>query len=515
MSAGAARPAKRSAPAVPPRAEVEVRPEHVTGIAKNALALLLAYVLPRVFTFGSVVLAARVLGAEEFGAYGTAAAFAVVLSILGSLGMLPLLVRDIARDPSSAPRLLRAAHVVKTLAGAVMFAALLTLSAVLGYSTQVTAAALLLGLGYWFVSYADNLSAYFQGVERMRACTEASTAFGLVSGALGAMLVVVTGSIVWFSAAFAIGQAAALIWLLVRLPADVRAGERARASDVFRLMRTMLPFTAAFVALTVHYKVDVLILERLRSAVEVGHYTAAYKFVDIFHALVLVGVAAIFPRLSRSTPAPGAGPGPGPERGRHAAGRAAELVLLVAVPVAGGLWMLREPAIDLLFGAVYADSARMLAFLAPALPALALNLFGGYVLGAVRRMGWMAALYMGGLAAKVTLQLILVPRWGALGTAAAVLGAEALVALAFCVVLARVAHAAPRPRPLALAAAAGAYAWLVATLIAPAGAVWTALAYAAGVAALYALGGAVSVSERRAIRGAIAFRRGAVPEGAS
>jgi O-antigen/teichoic acid export membrane protein len=513
MSAGDSRRAARSGPRPLARGEVDVRPEHVKGIARNATLLLLAYVLPRVFTFGSVVLAARVLGAEQFGAYGTAAAFAVVLSILSSLGMLPLLVRDIARDRSAAPRLLRAAHVVKTLAGAVMFAALLALSAALDYSPQVTASALLLGLGYWFVSYADNLSAYFQGVERMRACTEASAAFGLVSGALGALLVVLTGSIVWFSAAFAIGQAAALSWLLLRLPAEVRAGEPARTGDVVRLIRTMLPFTAAFIALTVHYKVDVLILERLRTAAEVGHYTAAYKFVDVFHALVLVGVAAIFPRLSRSTPAPGAGPGP--ERRRYAAARAAELVLLVAVPVAGGLWMLREPAIGTLFGAAYADSARMLAYLALALPALALNLYGGYVLGAVRRMGWMAALYACGLAFKVALQLLLVPRSGALGTAAAVLGAEALVAVAFCVVLARAAQAAPRPRPLALAAGAGALAWGTSTLLAPAGPAWAALAYAAGVAALYALGGAISVTERRAIRGAMAFRRGEVPEGAS
>jgi O-antigen/teichoic acid export membrane protein len=493
--------------------EVDVRPEHLKRIARNAIALLLAYVLPRVFTIGSVVVAARTLGAQDFGSYGTAAAFAVVLSILASLGMLPLLVRDIARDPAAAPRLLKAAHVVKSVAGVLMLVALVALAEVMGYSPEVRSSAVLLGLGYWLASYADNLNAYFQGVERMHVCMEASAGFGLVSGALGALLVVLTRSIVWFSVAFAVGHAASLIWLIIRLPREVRWSGSPSVPEITRLTRAMLPFTAAFVALTVHYKVDVLILDQLRSAVEVGLYTAAYKFVDIFHALVLVGVAAIFPRLSRSTLDPVAGTPP--ERGRYAAARAAELVLLCAVPVAGSLWLLRGPAIDLLFGSEYAGSERLIALLAPALPALALNLYSGYVLGAVRRIGWMAALYATSLLVKVGMQMVLVPRWGAVGTAAVVLTVETAVAIAFCFVLERVAGAAPRARPLTLAVGAGALAWGVAAAMASVGPVWSALVYWLLVAALYALGGAVSVGERRALRGALPFRRGELAEGAS
>src|SRR5690606_41390840 len=129
--AGAAgRPA--ALPAPPPPAVPG--PAGVRRVLHNALSLLLAYVLPRLFMLGSVVVAARVLGAAQFGAYSTAAAFAVVLSIVATLGMTPLLVREIARMPERAPELLAAAHAVKTASNVLMLALLLVLSRhVLGY----------------------------------------------------------------------------------------------------------------------------------------------------------------------------------------------------------------------------------------------------------------------------------------------------------------------------------------------------------------------------------------------
>ena len=317
----------------------------VRGVVANGAALFLAYALPRVLTLGSVVVAARRLGAGGFGDYGTAAALAVVLSILCTLGMAPLLVRDIARDPAAAPRLMRGAHLVKSVAGAVMLALLLFVTRVLGYPPEVRGAAALLGIGYWLGSYGENLAAYFQGVERMRVCSEAGAAFGLTSGAAGVFLVLRTGSPVWFAAAFTLGQAASLAWYVLRAPAGVRRGAPIGAAELRRWARDALPFAAAFVALTVHYKLDVLLLQRVGTPTDVGVYAAAYKFVDVFHALVLVAVGALFPRLARAAAERPAG--------RWTATRATELLILASVPVAALLWLLRAPLVATLFGAGY------------------------------------------------------------------------------------------------------------------------------------------------------------------
>ncbi|HLB35060.1 MAG TPA: oligosaccharide flippase family protein [Gemmatimonadales bacterium] len=386
-------------------------------VARNAAALFLAYALPRGLTFLAAIVAARTLGTSDFGAYGTAGAFAVVLSIVATLGMIPLLVREFAQHPGRAPSLMRVAHWVKTASNAVMLAALIVLVRLLGYSGEVQGAALLLAIAYAIGAYGENLAAYFQATERMHVWTQASALYGLVTGLVGGVLVVTTSSLVLFSAAPILGQAAALGWLLARLPGPVRRGAPASWGDLRRLLHSLAPFAVSFVVLTVYAKLDVLLLAHWWPASEVGLYTAAYKFVDITRALATVGAAAVYPRLSRAGAAQG-------DDVRLAGARLLELALLVAVPVAALLWTLRAPVVGLAFGAAYTGSVPVLALLAAVLPALTANVVALYVLAAARAMRWVALLYGATLAINLGLNLWFIPVRGAEGAALAMLLSE-------------------------------------------------------------------------------------------
>ena len=480
----------------------------VRRVGMNALSLLGAYVLPRVFTVGAVVVAARVLGAERFGAYGAAAAFAVILSVLATLGMHPLLVRDLARDPAAAPRLLRAAHLVKTVANVVMFAMVYGLARPgAGLEGEARAAALLLGAAYAIGAYGENLSAYFQAVERMHVWTEASALFGVVTGVLGVLAVWMTASVAWFCAAPLAGQTVALVWLLMRAPPAVRQGARAQMADVMGLARSLVPFVAAFVALTLHYKLDVLLMQRWRSAADVGLYTAAYKFVDVFQALVIVGASALYPRLSRaaqhvarSSERTGE---PGP---RWAGTRATEFALLAAVPMGGALHLASGGAVATLFGASYAGASPAVGWLALALPALALNLLGGYLLGAAHRMGWVATLYASSLALKIGLNAVLIPAWGPVGAGAAMAITETALAGAILLVLRRNAQVVPGARAMGTAFGAAALLPLARLVDDPTGGLVVGAGYLVAVAALYALTGVVHPRVRRVIGRALRER---------
>src|SRR5690606_22793226 len=113
------------------------------------------------------------------------------------------------------------------------------------------------------------------------------------------------------------------------------------------LVREAMPFALTYLALTAYSKLDVLLLAQLRSAEDVGLYTAAYKFVDMTQALVIVGAAALLPRLARA-------PGADAARGR---GRTVELATLAVAPFAGVLFLLREPIVLILFGGAFAPAA--------------------------------------------------------------------------------------------------------------------------------------------------------------
>ena len=446
------------------------------------------------------------LGAGHLFAYGTAAALSVILSIVSTLGMMPLLIRDIAREPERAPELLRSAHLLKTVANGVMLVVLVVIAKwLLDYPDRVVATALLLGVSYSIGSYAENMSAYFQAMERMHVWMQASPVFGLVTGALGAALVWTTSSMVWFAMAPIAGQAVAVSWLLKQTPATVRRSGRASWSGAKTLALETVPFAAAFVALTVYYKVDVLLLAEWRSAADVGVYTAAYKFWDVAQALSLVGIAAVYPRLSRIAPRNGTGV-------RWTGTRVTELMLLAVVPACALLWLLRGPLIGTLYGTSYMDAVPVLGRLAPALPALAINLLAGYILGAAGRMTPVAVLYALGVVVNVVFNLLLVTSLGPLGAATAKLGSEVLLATGFLVLLRMHAAVAPMVHTLVIALTAGGLAWIVTWIPDTTGGFVQALAYGVSVSLLYWRGQVVPEDEWLAVREAVQLGNGGVTE---
>jgi O-antigen/teichoic acid export membrane protein len=504
-----------------PAALPETPPPAVPGAAgvrrvlHNALSLLLAYVLPRLFMLGSVVVAARVLGTAQFGAYSTAAAFAVVLSIIATLGMTPLLVREIARAPERAPGLLAAAHAVKTASNVLMLALLLVLARyVMGYPAPVVLAALLLGVSYAVGAYTENLAAWFQAVERMHVWTQASAINGVVAGGLGLALVVGTRNLAWFCVAPILGQLGALAWLAARLPKEARQGGRIALAEALRLARALAPFAAAFVALTVYYKVDVLLLARWRDAAEVGTYAAAYKLVDVAQALALVVAGAVYPRLSRAVAA-GAGAEPAGTAGAAAAAadaplpaaaaRLSEWMLLAVAPAAGLVFLLREPLIAVVYGHDYAEAAAVLGWLAAVLPALALNILAGYILGAAGLMRRVAGAYVLGTAANVAANAALIPRYGAVGAGMAMLGSEVFLAGVLIAVL-RSRGAAPAVRWLAAACAPALACAAAAALVGERPAL-AAAGYALAVGVLYRGTGVLAREDLRLLAQALGVRR--------
>jgi O-antigen/teichoic acid export membrane protein len=444
-------------------------------VLRNAVHLLLAYVIPRLFTVVSVVVAARYLGAERFGGYGAAAASAVILSVLASLGMLPLLVREIARAPDRAADLLAAAHRVKAVTCTAMLLLAWPITGV-SFAGQPgpRLAAMVLCVGWVLHAFAENFAAYYQAVERMGRWTQASSIFGMAASVAGIALLLTTDSIVAYCWGFVVGWACALAWLVIGLPPEARrrgSGSTATAE----MLRGLAPFAAAFIGLTIYCKIDVLLLERWSHS-QAGLYTAAYKFVDVFQALVVVAAAAVYPRLARA----------GSISGRSEGGkRAVELLLVCALPVGLTLHLVSTPIVRIVFGDGYQDAAAVLSRLALLFPLISLTILGAYVLGALGRMTPVALLYGMGILANVALNLWLIPEHGAVGASVARLGSEALLVVGFLEALRREAAALPGARTLVVAGTAVLAAVTIGRIPDPSGGVLRGVLFLLGLLLLY------------------------------
>jgi len=460
-------------------------------LIRNGLSLAGAYVLPRLCTLAAAVVAARALGVAQFGAWGAAAALAVILSVAATLGMMQLLVREIARSPDRAPALIGAANIAKLASTAIMLAGIAIVAAgPLGWRSDVLAAALLLASAYGVGAFVENLGAWFQGTERMEVWMQAQLFYGVVAGGSGIALAVATHELVWFCLSPLAGQCAALAWLLHRAPREIRIPGVPPFDEVRRLLVSLAPFAAAFLLLTAYYKVDIILLGRWRGQAEAGVYAAGYRFVDVAQALAVVIASALYPRLSRLAGGPG-----------RPATRTVELMLLAVVPASAVLWLIRGPLVMLLFGGAYAGAAEVLALLAPALPFLALNALGTFVLAAAGRTGLVAAAYAGALATNIALNALWIPDLGALGASRAMLVSEGILGIVMLVTVARIAGAAirvPSAAPVAIAAVLPAAVAL--TGAPPVTAAWI---YAGAIGIVYSMFRVVPAAERSLLRRAL------------
>jgi O-antigen/teichoic acid export membrane protein len=326
----------------------------------------------------------------------------------------------------------------------------------------------------------------------MHIWTHANAVLGLVTGLLSSMLALTTHSIVYYSLGPLIGQLVAVAYLQYRLPAAARKPRVFPKASILELLRNMFPFAAAFLALTLYSKSDLLLLNSWSSATQVGLYTAAYKFVDIAQALTTVVAAAVYPRLARRVATMQNKPA--------AEARVVEVVLLAATAGAGALWLLREQAVSLMFGSHFQDSAAVLAILAASLPLLAFSIVALFLLSLTGRLIEGAVAYGMATAVSIVLNLILIGRFGAVGVAVAKLASEIVLSILLGYCLHVAAKALPRRRALLVLAGMVTACVALALVPDPSGGWMRALAFAAFVSVLMIVGGGIERQELATIR---------------
>ncbi len=204
------------------------------------------------------------------------------------------------------------------------------------------------------------------------------------------------------------------------LPGNLRP-----AVDIDRvapMMREALLFVAVGLAFTALRSLDVVMLTQLSSTDEVAQYGAALNFVDILLVLPILLQRALLPAFARL----------------HAAGESEETVRdalqvfsAVLMPSAVGLALLCEQVVGLYPSGEFADAAPVLRILAASLIALGPATVCGVYLTGVGRLPAILGAYAVTLPIQVVANLLLIPRWGAVGAAAATFTAHASLALMF------------------------------------------------------------------------------------
>jgi O-antigen/teichoic acid export membrane protein len=374
--------------------------------------------------FVTTILVTDLLG-NAYGLFLGAQRFVALFLVIAQFGLHPLLVRAIAS---------------RTAAPGPLIGTALALRGVLAPVFLLTIAIGVEAGGYlpdhrWLVwafvgielvgVVVETFLALCEGLERMGRSALVAMVRSALTAAGIVVVLMVGGGLPAVVAAYAVGR---LVQLVVAVVLTRSAVGELRLSVIWARVPPMVREALPFIAIAYGYvwlrSLDIVFLTRLSTTAEAARYGAALNFFEVLVVAPHLVQRVLLPAFSRL------------EAGSGGAGMARNVIetfYLVLLPSVVGLVLLAPQAVALYPSGEFSAAAPVLQALAPALLFLPPVTVCASHLTAAGRLRQIIAAYGVALPLQVVANLLLIPRYGAVGAAMATVLAYGTLAAALVV----------------------------------------------------------------------------------
>ena len=323
--------------------------DHQT-IAKNTVWLLIGQIGSRLLRAAIVIYAARLLGAESWGAFSYALGIATFLTTFSDIGINALITKEASRQPELKNQYLATAFFTKTGILTILISGVFLFFPYLTKIPEAAAIMPILVFVFAFDSLRDLGSALSRALEKMQieALINIFTNFAIVI--LGFILLFNYQTAYSLALAYAIGSGLGLIAIIIALRDHFKnIFTNFQKSMVKEIIVTAWPFGLMSLMGIIMLNTDIIMLGWMRSATEIGYYSVAQKIIQLFYVLPALFASSIFPALSRYVKTE-------PEKAKKLLEKTVAMAILIALPITLLGLILGRPIIQLLFGPEYLPS---------------------------------------------------------------------------------------------------------------------------------------------------------------
>jgi len=376
----------------------------------------------------------RFLGTDQFGSFTVLLAYGAILQITADLGLYLTLTRAIAQHPAKENHYLT--HIIS-----LRLALLITIFGLGAAATFVVPSlrGLLLvysvvAIGYIAQSFSQLMMGIYQKYRVVWRATAGDIAGRIAQVAgliiIGASRATLTSMAVLFTVSAGL---AALVHRQL-LPTPVLIKLAFSWPTWRRLIIGSLPLGALLILNAVYFRIDTVLLSLYRPSGQVGLYGIAYRLIEsaLFFPAMFGGL--LLPRLSSSWQ----------NQQRLQLKQYYEQGLLIIVWAAVftviSLTFLSQPIILLIAGSEFEAAASLLRILALALAAMFIGNLSGFTLVACQRQKALLKLAVVLAVVNIGLNLLFIPRWGALAAAWTTVITEGVAALSATIIAYRLIH---------------------------------------------------------------------------
>lgn len=370
----------------------------------------------------------NIVGTETYGLYFSLLSFSIVFSFLLDWGLASFFNRQLAADP----------HRYNSRTGAFLK---LKLFFCILYAAVVCIAAFLSGIRNWdilipvvAIQVLTSLFVFFRSIVTGRQWFRTDAWFSVLDKTL---MILVCGSFLYFPAfgkslsllpflyVQVICTSVSVIAVVVLLwQQGIRFPWAAREQIDSSLLKQALPYATVVLLMSVHSRLDGFMLERLHpnGAYEAGIYAGAYRLLDAANMAGFLLATFLLPFIARhwnDKPLVNAVV----RNSRH-------LLLLMAVYTGITVYFLAPWIQDLLYRNQDENAITVLQWCLPVLAAYSLLQVYGTVMTAGGQVTRLCYIVFGAVCINISLNLLLIPGWGAQGACIAALVSQGACALA-------------------------------------------------------------------------------------
>jgi O-antigen/teichoic acid export membrane protein len=396
-------------------------PSRAWRVAVNTAAQFGSYAFNNILATIVSIVVVRHLGRSEYGVMAFVVSYLSLFQMVASIGADTVVIRDVSRRPTQASDLIGAALGLRLVlsAGAMVLASVLAPSA--GADTRTLPLIVLESLTLLF-SYGGLFLVLFNVELRTHVSNSILAVWSVAYTGLRLVIAACGGRVVHFLAADVVSAVVSLAlsaWIAFRY-SSLRPKLRFDAAVWRRLLSQGWPIALAGWLIALHFRIDQMLLFRMRGPTELGGYAVAVRMSEIWGVLTNVILTSLFPLLSRDAV-------DDRDRMERTYGLAYRYLYATICPVVLALVLYPRFVIELLFGPSFVDAAPALALLALAEVFVFANSVTYNVLFAMDRQREAALVAGASVAANTVLNLMWIPSWGATGSAAASLVSYAAV----------------------------------------------------------------------------------------
>lgn len=359
---------------------------------------------------GTLLLVARMLGPNRFGAFAGVAALAIVLGTLSTFGTHLVLLGEVSREPARRREVLRYAVPSTLLCGSALLA-IYVLASTLILSHAGIPLQVLLAIGVtetllqplFSLPAAEHLA--LGRIARSQLLTTLPLALRLVAAA-AVFLLHPAHPLVAYGYGYLLASLIALAIATLSMPAPWPAPLHWRLMSRTELRNTVGYATITLTA-TSPAELDKTLAAKLLPLGAAGLYAAAARVIGAATLPVIAMMLSALPRLFREGQDQ-------PKRTAHLLRWVSSAAFVYSVALAALLWFI-APVFVWLFGPKYQGVEHMIHWLCLAVPGMALRLTAGSVLMALGRSWMRVGFEVAGLAILVIAAATLCTRFDEIG----------------------------------------------------------------------------------------------------